>query len=238
MATGKLGRGQVRATRDAMGTITRNVYNGAGQLTDTYANCTTSGTTIPSDWANCTGAGTADGTFNLHTAFAYDDRGNQVSVTAPNGRTTTSVYDAADRLSLTIDNDVASPAGPTEDVTTEYFYDDLGRQAAVRTANPEGTGTTVTRTLYNADGTVAQVIAGCTDTGTTPPADPATCAGTGTADAASVEFADLPMPCIVIDHGLAEIGSPLAIAACEDQALWSAILASLRPTAPAASGER
>ena len=76
--------GHVQATRDPMGTITRNKYNPAGQLTDTYVNCTTSGTTVlTTGWESCTGAGTADGTWNLHTSYTYDVRGNQAQVTAP-----------------------------------------------------------------------------------------------------------------------------------------------------------
>jgi RHS repeat-associated protein len=175
--------GRVQATRDALGTITRHKYNAAGQLTDTYQNCTTTGTTIPTDWAACTGGGTADATWNLRTITAYDAHGNQASVTAPNGRLTTSVYDDDDRLVRTIDNDVASPTLPIHDVTTDYFFDAYGRGAAVRTPSATSSPGVVTRTVFNDDGTVAAEIRNCTDSGTTPPADPAACTGAGTKNA-------------------------------------------------------
>jgi RHS repeat-associated protein len=175
--------GRVQATRDPMGTITLHVYNTAGQLTDTYVNCTTSGTTIPTDWANCTGGGTANGTFNLRTRYTYDAHGQQATVVQPNGRVTAYLYDADDRPAKVIENYVDGVAGTTDDVTTETFYDAYGRTAAVRTPTSSGATTIVTRTVYNPDGTVAAVITNCTDVGTTPPADPAACTGGGTANA-------------------------------------------------------
>ena len=183
--------GRVQAAKDAMGTITRSVYNEAGQLTDTYVNCTTTGTTIPSDWATCSGGGTADGTYNLHTHYGYDAWGNQAAVTAPNGRETRLLYDTSNRLTATIDNYVNGVAettdgSATDDVTTEYLYDGAGRQAAVRTASPTGSGTTITRTIFNDDGSVAQVIVNCTTSGTAVPASDAealACTGAGTRNA-------------------------------------------------------
>ncbi len=182
--------GRVQASKDAMGTITASIYNAAGQLTDTYVNCTTSGTTIPSDWATCSGAGTANGTYNLHTAYTYDEWGNQASVTAPNGRQTHSLYDESNRLVAVIDNYVNGVAetagGVTDDVTTEIAYDDAGRQAVTWTWNADGTRQSATVTTYNDDGTIAQVIVNCSDDTATPPAPPATsddaiaCTGSGT----------------------------------------------------------
>ncbi len=179
--------GRVQASRDAMGTITRSRYNDLGQLTDTYVNCTTSGTTIPSDWANCTGQGTTsrtNGTYNLRTTYTYDAWGNQASVTGPNGRETRSVYDDDNRLAATIDNYVNGVAetadGVTDDVITEYAYDDLGRQVAVTRPNAAGTASVVTRTIFNPDGTIAQTIEACVDS---PVGAPEDCTGTATPDA-------------------------------------------------------
>ncbi len=78
------------------------------------------------------------GRYNVHTGYTYDAAGNQATVTAPNGRVTTSIYDAQNRLVQTIDNDVASPTLPSEDIVTTYAYDDLGRQAAVIRENADG----------------------------------------------------------------------------------------------------
>ena len=184
--------GRVQATKDAMGTITRSVYNGAGQLTDTWVNCTSDNPAT--DWRDCAGDGTpdrVDGTLNLHTHYGYDSWGNQASVVAPNGRETRSLRDTSNRLTTTIDNYVngvseTTDGSVTDDVATEYVYDDAGRQAAVRTASPTGSGTTITRTIFNDDGSVAQVIVNCTTSGTTVPTTDAAalaCTGTGTQDA-------------------------------------------------------
>jgi len=175
--------GRVQAVKDPLGTITRSFYNGDGQLTKTVVNCTTIGTTIPSDWVNCTAAGTADGTWNLPTTYGYDAQGNQSSVTAPNGRQTRMVYDGAGRLFTRTDNYVDGIPGPTDDLVTTYFYDEAGRTSAVQAPTADGSTFTVTRSTYNADGTLASEIRGCTDTGTTPPANPGLCTGLGTANA-------------------------------------------------------
>ena len=183
--------GQETATRDPAGTVTRTWYDDLGRITKTVENCTNTGTTVPGDpaWKTCAGTGTADATWNLATLYGYDDRGNQTSETAPNGRVTTSVYDDLDRLIKRIDNDVATPTLPTQDVTTEYAYDAAGNQAAVKSPTAVGgaAGYTITRTLYDDLGRVTATIANCTNSGTTPPGDPAwkTCAGTGTADAST-----------------------------------------------------
>jgi RHS repeat-associated protein len=177
------GAGRVIATKDPRGTISRTFFDVDGRTTTTVVNCTTSGTTIPSDWATCTGAGTQDGTFNLTTTYTYDGHGNQASMVAPNGRVTTSTYDDGDRLTVLVENDVASPAGPADDVTTELFYDEGGRQAAVRTADAADTTTVTNRSIYDEDGRVVKEIQNCTDTGTTPPESPALCTGLGTVDA-------------------------------------------------------
>jgi YD repeat-containing protein len=43
--------GRAVAVKDPRGTISRSFFNTAGQLTKTVTNCTTTGTTIPTDWA-------------------------------------------------------------------------------------------------------------------------------------------------------------------------------------------
>jgi len=178
--------GRVQAAKDPRGTISRTFYDADGRVQKTVVNCTSTGTTVPTtSWETCTGAGTQDGTFNLTTTYGYDTRGNQTSVTAPNGRVTTTVYDAGDRVVSRIDNDVASPSAATDDVTTGYVYDDAGRQAAVRAPTANGSSSAVTRFLYNDDGSLQKEIRNCTDSGTTPPADPGTCTGAGTADAST-----------------------------------------------------
>jgi len=179
--------GRVQAVKDPLGTISRTFYTG-GNATKVVVNCTTSGTTIPTDWANCTGGGTADGTWNLTTTYVYDNRGNRITETAPNGRVTTSGYDYADRPIGTIANDVVTPTLPTDDVTTSSFYDAAGRVAARKAPLADGSTFAITRYVYDDNGTLAREIRNCTLV--TPDDDPALCGGTdgtalGTLDAAT-----------------------------------------------------
>lgn len=182
------GGGRVQAVKDPMGTISRTFYTG-DQVTKAVVNCTNSGTTVPtSGWETCTGAGTQDGTYNLTTTSTYDTAGNRTSETAPNGRVTSYAYDDAGRVSSQVVNDVAGPTLPTDDVTTFFFYDDAGRQSAVRAPTADGSSYVVSRSIYDDAGRLLQTIANCTNSGTTlDPAleNPGECAGTGTADAST-----------------------------------------------------
>jgi RHS repeat-associated protein len=171
-------------------TITRTWYDAQGRVTKVVENCTNVGTTIPdAGWESCAATGTHDATWNLTATKTYDDRGNKIQETAPNGRVTTYTYDDLDRLIKQVDNDVASPSGPTQDVTTEYALDANGNQTAVKSPSNVGgaTGYMITRTLFDNLGRPIETIANCTNSGTTPPGDPAwrTCAGTGTADSST-----------------------------------------------------
>ena len=191
--------GQVLTVKDPRGTITRNFYNGDGQLTKTVVNCTSSGTTVPaSGWESCTGAGTQDGTYNVTTTYGYDADGNQTKVTAPNSRVTRTAYDADGRTCRVIQNSttsdgtwdgyvdqcsVAIASSGNQDLSTFTFYDAAGRQAAVVTPTLDGSTRIVTRSVFDTAGRVIQTIANCTNTGTTfdiTQESAADCAGTGT----------------------------------------------------------
>src|SRR5918992_963122 len=130
--------------------ITRQFYDAAGRLTKTVQNCTSTGTTIPTDWATCTGAGTTDASWNMTTTFGYDERGNQTEEVAPNGRETRHGYDGADRLIWTIENYVSgTPTSADQNLTTYFYYDDLDRQVAVKAPTADRTTFMVTRTFYD-----------------------------------------------------------------------------------------
>jgi YD repeat-containing protein len=51
--------------------VTLYTYDGSGRLTSMVENCTTSGTTPPSDASTCTAAGTANAATNLLTTYSY-----------------------------------------------------------------------------------------------------------------------------------------------------------------------
>ena len=109
------------------------------------------------------------------TTYAFDRAGNQLTVTDPSGIVTTTTYDALNRATVVVANDVASPTLPSEDVTTRTYYDAAGNVVAVKDA----AGFT-TRTIVNARDQAVTTIANCTDSGTTPTSTPASCTGAGT----------------------------------------------------------
>jgi RHS repeat-associated protein len=181
--------GRIQTVKDPMGTISRSFFDAStGQLTKTVVNCTTSGTTIPSDWIGCTGAGTSDGTYNLTTTYGYDTAGNQTSIVAPNGRETRIEYDADGRIVTRTDNYVDGVAGTTDDLVTTYYHDAGGRQAAILAPTADGGTFTVARFVYDANGRLWKEIRACTNVGTTfdPLIEsPGDCTGNGTANAAT-----------------------------------------------------
>lgn len=173
------------AVKDPRGTVTRTILDTARRVSKTILNCTDSGTTPPVNPATCAGTGTSDATWNLTTSYTYDARGNKASETAPNGRATTFAYDAADQLVSQTENWVASPTQADQNLTTYFYYDAAGNQAAVKAPTIDRTTFAVTRHVYDAFGRLTNEVRNCTDSGTTPPVSPATCAGTGTRDAAT-----------------------------------------------------
>jgi RHS repeat-associated protein len=181
--------GRTQAVMDAPGTVTRTIYDSSGRVSSTIVNCTES-TSYPAapptgNWWECNGSTINDGTWNVTSSRTYDAHGNVATETAPNGRLTTYVYDAAERLTQRIDNDVPTVTLPDQDLSTYYAYDAAGRQSAIRKPTVDRATFAVTRYIYNAAGQLASEIRNCTISGTTPPADPAwkTCSGAGTRDA-------------------------------------------------------
>ena len=135
-------------------------------LTDTILDCTedTASPQPPSpagSWWTCDGSTLADGTWNVRTTYAYDAQGNRITETAPNGRVTSSAYDEDGRLTQKVENDVASPTGPAQDVTTRYYYDAAGRLTAVEAPGADASTTLVTRSVYDANGRLVRTIAAC-----------------------------------------------------------------------------
>jgi RHS repeat-associated protein len=182
--------GRQQATRDPRGTVTRTLYDSAARVSSTVVNCTesTSNPVPPTgNWWECDGSTLHDGTWNVTSNRTYDSHGNTATETAPNGRVTTYVYDQADRLIQRIDNDVTGNPSGNEDLSTYFAYDAAGRQSAVRAPATNRTTFVVVRYFFNDQGQLVKQLRNCTDSGTTPPGDPAwkTCAGNGTQDSAT-----------------------------------------------------
>lgn len=142
--------GRLIDTTDPLLHVTHNVYDAAGRLTSMTVNY--------DDEKDQN----EDNEWNIITTYAYDVRGNQISVTDTLGRTTEYEYDTADRLIKTIDADenettyTYNDAGQLITVTdalghaTEYEYDEVGRLILTTDELNNTTSTT-----YNEDGTVA-----------------------------------------------------------------------------------
>jgi RHS repeat-associated protein len=203
------------AVKDPIGTVTRTLYDGAGRASSTIVNCTND-TTNPSppaaNWWTCSGSSLHDGTWNVTSSRTYDSRGNVATETAPNGRVTRYLYDDADRLIQRTDNYVTgTPASADQNVSTFFAYDDAGRPTAVRTPTLDRNTFSVTRLVYDEDGRLAKDIRNCTDSGTTPPGDPAwkTCAGNGTKNASTN---------LITQYGYDERGNRVAVIAPDPSA--------------------
>ena len=170
--------GHVLASRDPKGTVSRSIVNARGLTSRGIENCTDAGTTPSPDPASCVGAGTHNGATNLVIDTAFDGSGATLTTSrqAVAGNVLTeSTYDAGGRLVKVVQD----KGSGTLNLTTEYAYDALGRQTAVR--DPRGT---VSRSLYDAEGRLVQTIQNCTNTGQTVPTSGwASCAGTGDHDA-------------------------------------------------------
>ena len=156
--------GQVTAVEDAKGTETFD-YDAAGQLvsqtdssgatTDVTYNLDGSVASVTSASGN--EAGAAAGSFT--TAYSYDDAGQLVQETTPEGRTVEHRYDAAGNEVATTD-----PSGNT----TRVEYDSLGRpvsrtlpgtEPGTATGAVSGTGSTVVHQLpISVGGVVSAVV--------------------------------------------------------------------------------
>lgn len=165
---------RIIATQDPRGTVNRTFYDSSGNVYKTVANCIDMAP--PANWWDCAGTATPNGTQNLTTTDTFDAAGRKATETAPNGRLTTYSYDDASQLTKIVDNYVATPTLPDQDVTTEYHYDSLGHQDAMK--DPSGR---ITINHYDAtSGFLTWVIVRCLNTA--PPANWWQCTGTATPD--------------------------------------------------------
>jgi RHS repeat-associated protein len=182
-------QGRQTATRDARNTVDRNWYDADGHLVQAVENCTDTGQTVPTtNWAACAATGDHDATWNVTTTYAYDPHGNRIAETAPNGRETRYGYDGADRLVWQIENYVDSPPPPAPadvNLTSYFYYDDAGRQVAIKAPTADRDTFAVTRFVFDDLGRLVTEIHNCTSSGTQLPADPAACSGLGTANAST-----------------------------------------------------
>jgi RHS repeat-associated protein len=142
--------GNLVDTTDPLGHVTHNEYDAAGRLTKITQNYDTN--KIKNE----------DNEWNIVTEYAYDVRGNRISVTDTYERVTHFEYDNSDHLTKVIDpegnetTNTYNDAGQLITVTdalehaTHYSYDDAGKLTS--TTDPMNHSTSI---AYNPDGTVA-----------------------------------------------------------------------------------
>ncbi|MBI1877046.1 MAG: hypothetical protein HYR94_02210 [Chloroflexi bacterium] len=68
------------------------------------------------------------------TTYTYNEAGERTAMLDANTVKTSYEYDALGRLTTVIENDVASPSGPDQDVTTRYGYDAVGNRTVITNA--------------------------------------------------------------------------------------------------------
>jgi len=134
--------GRLTDTTDPRGRVTHNEYNAAGQLVRTVTNYD------PNRPQN------DENQYNIVTTYAYNVRGNQVSITDTYGHVTHNEYDDADHLVRTVDAaghattytyDSQGHLLTTTDAlgrTTSYMYDATGRRLTTIDALSQSSGTT------------------------------------------------------------------------------------------------
>ncbi|MGH2620385.1 MAG: RHS repeat-associated core domain-containing protein [Anaerolineales bacterium] len=145
--------GNVIATTDPIGLITRTYYDPANRPLYVVANLVGQaiGVSTPPNGCNATAPDE-----NVCTEYRYDNAGSQIAVIDPNGVITRTYYDPAGRTQFVVANLVGQPIGTDtppnscsetatdENVCTEYTYDAVGRQTAV--TDPNGI---ITRIYYD-----------------------------------------------------------------------------------------
>jgi RHS repeat-associated protein len=147
----------------ASNAISRRIYDDAGRLVETIANCTNTGTTLDpalENPAECAGTGTADADTNVATTFAYDAAGNRTKLVEPGPSgtsgtdatltTTRLAYDTANRLCRVVQNSTQNDATwgalahpcvdaisgtTTTNVSARYTFDGTGNVASMIDGN-------------------------------------------------------------------------------------------------------
>jgi RHS repeat-associated protein len=123
--------GNVQYSVSPRGLVTQSQYNADGQLTNEVVfpdDCYWNDFTVVTNTPHPTGVA-------QNTGYTYDPDGNQTTVTDANGHTTTSTYDASDRV---IEVDMPAAGGGL--VSTFTYYDGLGRK--IQQTDEAGVNTT------------------------------------------------------------------------------------------------
>ena len=122
-AAGLWGQSRRAWMTDTQGLVTRSEYDAAGRLVRSTRNYTT---TTEQNHLN---------TYNLVTAYGYDEVGNQEYVTDTLGHVTYTEYDELDRVERTWQNYTTTTTAQnylnTYNLLTEYGYDTVGNQVLV-----------------------------------------------------------------------------------------------------------
>ncbi len=143
------------------------------------------------------------------TTYSFDPYGRVTTTLDPGGFTTTQAWDAAWNLAsisrpittttsatmtyqydgngnATVETQDLVEGTPRTTLVTRSWYDATTNDLLVRSESDSDTATKlVTKYEYGSHGELTKVIANCTSSGITPPADASTCTGGGTQDAST-----------------------------------------------------
>jgi RHS repeat-associated protein len=148
---------------DTLGQMTRTFYDELNRVEATVANWNSATLTTP---AECVLAADNENDENVCTLYGYDAAGNQVTTTNALNQTSLTVYDAANRPFITVqnwdgtlieaENDCSfPPAQPDTNLCSVTYFDSLGRRSASRDPMGhltefayDGLGRVITTTRY------------------------------------------------------------------------------------------
>ncbi|MEU4244347.1 LamG-like jellyroll fold domain-containing protein [Actinoplanes sp. NPDC026619] len=150
--------GRAISSTDAVGDTTSYAYNLAGQITKQTAADGTGRVATYDLAGRLTGLADQDSTgATLRTAgYTYDEAGNPTSVTDPLNKTTTTVYDALDRVTSQ-----TQPGTGGQSITTRFGYN--ADRNKTRYTDPNGNVTTYTYNVLGLpESTVVPAVAGQT----------------------------------------------------------------------------
>ena len=183
------GAGRRTVITDTLGRVTRNIYDGAGQLVQTIQNEHLTETEQNYLFE-----------YNIITSYGYDSLGRQIAITDTLGHVNRTVYEAGTgRLARTVTNykdGVYDENKPDEDIITRYEYD--AADNVVKTISlVGGPEARATCTVYDDLNRVERTLENCV---TSTPATPGSYSSAPDEDIATVyEYDDLGNQAAVID---------------------------------------
>lgn len=178
------GLGRLRTTRDPLGRTAWTCYDAAGRVVRTVANASGDGGTPQTDPCNAASyVPSSDPAVDRITTTVFDEAGNFIGNTGPDGVITRTYYDLSSRPTVLVQNltgqtiqnptpPTFDPAFPDRNIRSETVYDDTGN--AIASIDNAGV---ITRTYFDvlsrSQFVVQNLVGQAISVGTPPVFDPA-----------------------------------------------------------------